>query len=84
MRDVRVIIAHIINIIPYNTNDKFSILKIKLHKMLQSMCYSPPEKIFSSYYWNITSEELNHYISLDDYNNIDWAKEAIDIFRNTN
>ena len=84
MRDIRVIIAQIVDIISKNNftiNNKFVILNNKLKKMLQSMCYSPPEKIFSPHYWHIISAELNNYISIDDYNNIDWVKELIDIFQ---
>lgn len=86
MRDVRVVTAQIVNMFPTIPNDivdnKFTTLKANLQKILKSMCYAPPEKIYSTYYWNITSNELSQYITIDDYNNIEWVKEMIDIYQN--
>jgi len=83
MRDVRVVTAQIVNMIPNDVIDnKFITLKSNLQKILRSMCYAPPEKIYSIYFWNITSDELSHYITIDDYNNIKWVKEMIDIYQN--
>ena len=83
MRDVRVVTAQIVNIIPTDVLDnKFTTLKTNLQKILRNMCCAPPEKIYSNYYWNITSDELSHYITIDDYNNIEWVKEMIDIYQN--
>jgi hypothetical protein len=63
-------------------DNKFTTLKANLQKILKNMCYAPPEKIYSTYYWNITSVELSQYITIDDYNNIEWVKEMIDIYQN--
>ena len=83
MRDVRVVTAQIVNMFPTDIVDnKFNTLKTNLQKILRSMCYAPPEKIYSIYFWNITSDELSHYITIDDYNNIKWVKEMIDIYQN--
>lgn len=61
-------------------NDGKEGLIISLKKVHTSMMYSPPELLYSSYFFKVISEMLNQYISMEDYNDYIWCKEIIDIF----
>lgn len=85
MRNIGLVTHDLYNIIPNDVDEKFKILKSEINKhILESIPYSPREKLESNWYWNILSSYANKYITQDDYNNIEWCKEFIDIFMDPN
>lgn len=86
MRVIGAVSKDLYDIIPENNeNNKFNILKSKIEKdIIKSIIYSPNEIIKSSWYWNKLSLLLNEFITQDDYDNIQWCKELIDIFLDPN
>ena len=57
------------------------ILKNELLKIFESIQWSPPEQVKSTYYWNRLSGVLNKFISEEDYNNKKWCRNVITIFQ---
>tara|TARA_A100001015_G_C15041706_1_gene740123 strand:+ start:1700 stop:1990 length:291 start_codon:yes stop_codon:yes gene_type:complete len=85
MRNICLVVYDLYNIIPDNVEEKFKIFKNQINKnILQSILYSPREQIRSNWYWNKLGYYTNKYISQDDYNNIKWCKQFIDIFLDPN
>ena len=86
MRVIGAVSKDLYDIIPENNeNNKFNILKSKIEKdIIKSIIYSPNEMIKSNWYWNKLSLLLNEFITQDDYDNIQWCKELIDIFLDPN
>ncbi len=82
MRIVGSIARDLYNIIPENTEDKFSCLKQKIKKdIILSIPHSSPEMLKSSWFWNKLSSFANEYISTHDYNTIPWCKTFINILQ---
>ena len=63
-------------------NDYKEDLIYSLNKMKESMIYSPPEQLDSSYFFYILSNILNQYIKERDYETKIWCKKIVDIFMN--
>lgn len=85
MRNIGLVTRDLYNIIPNDADEKFLDLKNQINKhILESIPYSPKEKIISKWYWNMLTTYTNQYISQDDYDNIDWCKKFIDIFIDPN
>lgn len=86
MRVVNLVTADLYNIIPENVEEeKFINLKKKIKKdILESIPYSPKEVLESQWFWNKLSHLINMTISEEDYNNIPWCKQFIDIFQDPN
>jgi len=77
MRSITDVTKRIIDKIP---NDHIEI-KEDLTHIFNSIQWAPPEKIKSTHYWNMLSDVLTRYITMEDYNNKQWCKMVIDIFR---
>jgi hypothetical protein len=85
MRNIGLVANDLYNIIPDNADKKFKTLKSQINKhIIESIPYSPKEQVRSNWYWNILGSYANQYISQDDYNNIEWCKQFIDIFMDPN
>tara|TARA_B100000424_G_C22933014_1_gene496295 strand:- start:1932 stop:2222 length:291 start_codon:yes stop_codon:yes gene_type:complete len=85
MRNIGLVAYDLYNIIPDNVDEKFTNFKQQINKnILESIRYSPKEQVRSNWYWNILGSYANQYISHDDYNNIEWCKQFIDIFMDPN
>ena len=85
MRNVLFIAQTLYDTIPDNCDNKFYGLKRIIHRdVITSIPYSPQEKLLSNHYWNILGNLANKYITVDDYNNIDWCKKFVDIFQDPN
>ena len=85
MRNIGIVARDLYNIIPDIVDEKFINLKNQINKhILESIPYSPREKLQSDWYWKILSSYANQYISRNDYDNIDWCKKFIDIFMDPN
>lgn len=82
MRDIALVIKGIKQCLPsseegINVNNDIS-------DILKSLPWDPPEKVNSNHYWNILSNILTRYITIEDYNEKTWCKNVIDIFRDPN
>ena len=77
MRSVTQVTKQIISEIP----DEYNTMKEEFEHIFESIAWAPPEKIKSSYYWNILSNILNKYITMEDYQQNEWCKKVIDIFQ---
>ena len=85
MRNVLFIAQTLHDTIPDDCDIKFDGFKRLIYRdVITSIPYSPQEKLLSNYYWNILGNLANKYITIDDYNNIDWCKKYIDIFQDPN
>ncbi len=86
MRVVNLVTADLYNIIPENVEeDKFINLKRKIKKdIIDTIPYSPIEMIQSDWFWNKLSNLVNAAITKEDYDNIPWCKQFIDIFQDPN
>jgi hypothetical protein len=72
----------LIQLIPSDADEKFISLKNQIDKnIIKSIPYSSMQMVKSSWYWNKLSQYLNYTITHDDYNNIPWCKNLIDIFQ---
>ena len=82
MRNIVAVINDLYDIIPKDCQEeRFVRLKHNLKKnIIESIPYSEPEMIKSNVYWKKLSIYCNDSITADDYNNIPWCKEFIDIF----
>jgi len=80
-RNIIIILGRMLEEFPEEiTNENHRSLKHHFEKTSDSLTYSPPETINSSYYWNIVGNYLNNCVSQDDYNAVPWIKNVIDIF----
>lgn len=86
MRVVNLVTGDLYNIIPENVEEeKFINLKRKIKKdIIETMPYSPIEMIQSDWFWNKLSNLINDAITKEDYHNIPWCKQFIDIFQDPN
>ena len=85
MRNILFIAETLQDTIPENCDNKFNELKKLIYKdVISSIPYAAQEKLFSNHYWNILGILANKYITINDYNNIDWCKKFIDIFQDPN
>ena len=88
MRNICIIVEDIYDIALLHINELCSIGKknliYDLRKLKESMTYSAPEFIKSTYYFEVLSNILSIHISNDDYKNIPYCKEIIDIFLDPN
>ena len=81
MRNIVTVAENLYNIILDNSDEKFKTLKYQIKKnILESIPFSEPQMINSSWYWNKLSLYINDAITEIDYENINWCKEFIDIF----
>ena len=55
-----------------------------LNKMKLDMCYAAPEYLNSPHFFQVLGNILNRHISPQDYNEYEWCKKIIDIFRDPN
>lgn len=75
----------LIEIIPSDADEKFISLKNQIDKnIIQSIPFSEPNMVKSTWFWNKLSNYLNSTITHHDYNNIPWCKKFIDIFQDPN
>lgn len=80
-RNIIIILSKMLEEFPNEiTIEKLKRLKHHFEKTNDSLTYSPPETINSSYYWNIVGDYLNNCVSQEDYKTIPWIKNVIDIF----
>jgi hypothetical protein len=80
-RNIIIILSRMLEEFPEEiTNENHRSLKHYFEKTSDSLTYSPPETINSSYYWNIVGTYLKWYVSQEDYDTIPWIKNVIDIF----
>ena len=86
MRVVNLVTADLYNIIPENVEEeKFINLKRKMKKdIIETIPYSSIEMIQSDWFWNKLSYLINAAITKEDYDNIQWCKQFIDIFQDPN
>ena len=82
MRNILTISGKLVDLIPNNSDDKFLGLKHKIKKhVIESVPYADINMIESSWFWNKLSIYVNEAITKEDYDNIPWCKEFIDIFQ---
>ena len=84
MRNILVVSNDLYNLIPndYDNTNKFYILKHNIKKhIIDSIPFSEPQMIKSNHYWNKLSYYINNAINFEDYGNISWCKNFIDIFQ---
>jgi hypothetical protein len=82
MRLITLIAKDLIELIPQDADHRFIVLKEKIEKdIIQSAFYSPREMIYSPWFWNKLSMILSDVITYNDYENIPWCKQFIDIFQ---
>jgi len=80
-RNIIIILGRMLEEFPNEiTNEKHRNLKHHFENTSESLKFSPPEAIDSTYYWNIVGDYLNKCVSQEDYNTIPWIKNVIDIF----
>ena len=80
-RNIIIILGRMLEEFPQDiTNENHRSLKHHFEKTSESLKFSPPEAIDSTYYWKIVGNYLNIYVSQDDYNAVPWIKNVIDIF----
>ena len=85
MRFITLVARDLVDLIPPDAEYKFICLKQKIQKdIIESVPYSPKEMLESPWYWNKLSMILNDFISYNDYENIPWCKQFIDIFQDPN
>ncbi len=85
-RSIAVIVNDIYKIVKNNLdeNDKKWQLVLGLESLITSIQYAAPEHLNSSYYFERLGFYLNKYVEKNDYENIDWCKEIIDIYQDPN
>jgi superfamily II DNA helicase RecQ len=87
MRDIIVIINDICKIACYHNNafayEKEEFL-MELNKIKRDMMYAAPEYLNSPHFFQVLGNVLNKHISPQDYREIEWCREIIDIFRDPN
>ena len=87
MRNIIVIVDDIYKIACHHNNaiahEKDELLT-ELNKMKTTMLYAAPEYLDSSHFFQVLGNILNRYISPQDYKEMEWCKEIIDIFRDPN
>jgi hypothetical protein len=87
MRNIIVIVDDIYKIACHHNNafahGKEELL-IELNKMKTTMLYAAPEYLNSPHFFQVLGHILSNNISPQDYKEIDWCKEIIDIFKNPN
>ena len=87
MRNIIVIVDDIYKIASHHNNaiayEKEELL-IELNKMKTNMLYAAPEYLNSPHFFQVLGNILNKHISPQDYKEIEWCKEIIDIFRDPN
>lgn len=88
MRNVIHVIEAIYEIISKNkeeisNSEKKNILE-DMDRLLGKMVYSAPEQLSCTLYFHELETIMNQYICQDDYVNIKWCKDVIDIFLNPN
>ena len=87
MRNIIVIVDDIYRIASHHNvafaNEKEELL-IELNKMKTNMLYAAPEYLKSSHFFQVLGNILNRYISTQDYNEHEWCRKIIDIFRDPN
>ena len=82
-RFVLAVCTDLVHLIPDETEPRFTTLKYNINKhIIDSIPFTDPNLVKSSHFWNKLSYYLNNSITVDDYNNIPWCKEFIDIFQN--
>lgn len=80
-RNITIILGRMLEEFPKEImNEHLNSLKHHFEKTSESLKFSPPEAIDSTYYWNIVGDYLNKCVSQEDYNTIPWIKNVIDIF----
>ena len=77
MRSVSEVTKRIIIEIPH----EYNIMIKECNEIFQSIAWAPPEKIKSSYYWNLLSMILNKHITMEDDQEKEWCKKVINIFQ---
>lgn len=87
MRNIIVIVDDIYKIACHHNNafahGKEELL-IELNKMKTTMLYAAPEYLDSPHFFRVLGNILNKHISPQDYKEIKWCKEIIDIFKDPN
>ena len=80
-RNIIIILGRMLEEFPDEiTNENHRSLKYHFEKTSDSLTYSPPETINSSYYWNVVGSYLNMRVSQEHYDTIPWIKNVVDIF----
>lgn len=87
MRIISRIAVDLYHIIP-DTPDldhRFLSLKHNIYKnIIESIPFSEPELLKTGWYWQKLANYVNDSITKEDYNNIQWCKQFIDIFQDGN
>ncbi len=87
MRNIIIIVDDIYRIASHHNvafaNEKEELL-IELNKMKTNMLYAAPEYLKSSHFFQVLGNILNRHISPQDYNEHEWCRKIIDIFRDPN
>ena len=80
-RSIIIILSRMLEEFPEEiTIENHRSLKHHFEKTSESLKFSPPEAIDSTYYWKIVGSYLNWYVSQEHYDTIPWIKNVIDIF----
>ena len=85
-RNIAVIVDDIYDIAEKNldeNDDKWSLV-LGLRSLLTSLQYAAPEHVNSGHYFQRLGFYLNKYIDKNDYENVEWCKEIIDIYQDPN
>tara|TARA_B100002019_G_C20820865_1_gene380506 strand:+ start:77 stop:346 length:270 start_codon:yes stop_codon:yes gene_type:complete len=87
MRNIELIIVEMFDVLnKYNNteSEKYIGFKRTLISLRDSIFYSAPELLKTNWFFNKLGINVNFYIKENDYNNIQWCKEIVDIFINKN
>ena len=87
MRNIELVIVEMFNVLnKYNNieSEKYIGFKKTLICLRDSIFYSAPELLKTNWFFNKLGINVNFYIKENDYNNIQWCKEIVDIFINKN
>lgn len=86
MRNIPHVIEDIYEIIFKNREEIYSSEKKHIledmNRLIGKMLYSAPEQLNSTLYFHELETIMNQYICQDDYVNVKWCKDVLDIFLN--